>query len=66
MADVYLSNFRNAVNAEEVVKQIRSVVESSDVHAFAQFLTDPSVNALQNDPNYCKYYHLLCLFAYGK
>lgn len=66
MVEVYLSNFRNAVNAEEVAQQICSVVEASDIHAFSQFLTEPSVKALQNDPVYCKYYNLLYLFAYGK
>ncbi|EFO24717.1 hypothetical protein LOAG_03777 [Loa loa] len=65
MVEVYLSNFRNAVNAEEVAQQICSVVEASDIHAFAQFLAEPSVKTLQNDPDYCKYYNLLCLFAYG-
>ncbi|VDM19283.1 unnamed protein product [Wuchereria bancrofti] len=65
MAEVYLSNFRNAVNAQEVAQQICSVVEANDIHAFAQFLAEPSVKALQDDQNYCKYYNLLCLFAYG-
>lgn len=66
MVEDYLNNFRNAVNAEEVAQHICSVVEASDIHAFAQFLGEPSVKALQNDPNYFKYYNLLYLFAYGK
>lgn len=66
MVDVYLCNFRNAQNMEEVVQHICSVIEASDIYAFAQFLAEPSVQALQNDPNYFKYYNLLYLFAYGK
>ncbi|VDK88316.1 unnamed protein product [Litomosoides sigmodontis] len=65
MVDVHLCNFRNAQNAEEVMQQICSVVEASDMYTFAQFLAEPSVEALQNDPNYFKYYNLLYLFAYG-
>uniref|UniRef100_A0A0R3RQD3 PCI domain-containing protein n=1 Tax=Elaeophora elaphi TaxID=1147741 RepID=A0A0R3RQD3_9BILA len=65
MVEVHLSNFRNAVNAEEVAQQIYSLVEASDIYAFAQFLAEPSVQALQKDPNYFKYYNLLYLFAYG-
>ncbi|VDN93369.1 unnamed protein product [Brugia pahangi] len=48
MAEVYLSNFRNAVNAQEVAQQICSVVEANDIHAFAQFLSEPSILVLTN------------------
>ncbi|KAM3720525.1 COP9 signalosome complex subunit 7b [Dirofilaria immitis] len=65
MVEVYLNNFRKATNAEEIARQICSIVEASDIHAFAQFLAEPSIKALKNDPNYYKYYNLLHLFSYG-
>ncbi|VDK73770.1 unnamed protein product [Onchocerca ochengi] len=65
MVEVYLNNFRNAANAEEIVQQICCIVEANDIHAFAQFLAEPSIKSLKNDPNYYKYYNLLHLFAYG-
>ncbi|VDN01869.1 unnamed protein product [Thelazia callipaeda] len=65
MSDVHLTSIRNASNAEEVISRIKQIVEANDVFTFAQFLSEPAVEAIKNDEKHHKYYTLLQVFAYG-
>lgn len=65
MVEAHLNVIRNATTPEELASHIRLVVEANDVHAFAEFLSEPSVDALKKDPKFAKYHNLLQLFAYG-